>query len=100
MLLGAWQNGAVVTFEDQMGTHGGLGGPQEKPFLLYPAELDLPSGAITSPCDLYTLFARYLDGEAEGDRSGLDETAPTDRTPARTFPGDSGYMAESSADRA
>ena len=61
MLLGAWDNGTVVTFEDQIGTHGGLGGPQEKPFILYPAEIEWPIGAINSPCHLYPIFARYLD---------------------------------------
>lgn len=65
MLLGAWENSTVITFEDQIGTHGGLGGPQEKPFLLYPAGLQLPSGAIQNPCDLYPIFVRYLDQQPE-----------------------------------
>ena len=30
----------VSAFEDQVSSHGGLGGPQTHPFLLYPAELD------------------------------------------------------------
>jgi hypothetical protein len=68
ILLGAWENDAVVTFEDQLGTHGGVGGPQEKPFILYPARVDWPSGAIKNPCDLYPLFVRYLDQ--------ADSTAP------------------------
>jgi hypothetical protein len=67
MLLGAWENGTVITFEDQIGTHGGLGGPQEKPFLLYPAGLQLPSGTIQNPCDLYPIFVRYLDQEPTAD---------------------------------
>ena len=29
----------VAAFEDQVSSHGGLGGPQTHPFLLYPAEL-------------------------------------------------------------
>jgi len=65
MLLGAWENGSVVTFEDQIGTHGGLGGPQETPFILYPADMEWPSGAINSPCHLYPIFARYLEQELE-----------------------------------
>jgi hypothetical protein len=64
MLLGAWENGEVVAFEDQIGTHGGVGGPQDKPFILYPADMDWPSSAIESPCDLYPIFARYLDQPA------------------------------------
>jgi hypothetical protein len=69
MLLGAWNNGTVVAFEDQMGTHGGLGGPQGKPFILYPAEMELPSGTIKGPCDLYPIFARYLDQASDEEQS-------------------------------
>jgi len=61
ILLGAWENGTVIAFEDQIGTHGGLGGPQEKPFILYPSEMEWPIESIAGPCDLYPMFARYLD---------------------------------------
>ena len=66
IILGAWENGAVITFEDQIGTHGGLGGPQERPFVLYPSEVEWPSGAINGPCDLYPIFARYSEGGTMG----------------------------------
>ncbi len=60
ILLGAWeQNGRVVTFEDQIGTHGGLGGPQEEPFILYPTDLEWSASEINNARDLYPLFARY-----------------------------------------
>lgn len=72
MLLGAWNNGTVVAFEDQIGTHGGLGGPQEKPFILYPAEIEWPDGAINSPCHLYPIFTRYLDPSPR--ETGHDQT--------------------------
>ena len=52
----------VITFEDQIGSHGGFGGPQEEPFVLYPVEVDWPSKTIEDPCDFYPIFARYLDG--------------------------------------
>ena len=35
----------VAAFEEQVGSHGGLGGPQTHPFLLYPAELSPPRDA-------------------------------------------------------
>ena len=60
MLLGAWDGVEVVTFEDQIGTHGGVGGPQEKPFVLYPGETEWPGDAIKDSRDLYAVFARYL----------------------------------------
>ncbi|WP_376789258.1 alkaline phosphatase family protein [Thermoflexus sp.] len=45
ILLGAWDGQAVITFEDQRGTHGGLGGAQEIAFLVFPADRPLrPQG--------------------------------------------------------
>jgi hypothetical protein len=83
ILLGAWDNGMVITFEDQIGTHGGLGGPQEKPFLLYPAETELASGAIQGPCDLYPIFARYSQPETDPEQT--EESRPLeDRQPTPT----------------
>jgi hypothetical protein len=35
-LLGAWDGEQVVSFEEQVATHGGLGGPQDWPFLAFP----------------------------------------------------------------
>jgi hypothetical protein len=32
ILLGAWDGTQIVTFEEQIATHGGLGGPQDWPF--------------------------------------------------------------------
>ena len=40
----------VAAFEDQVSSHGGLGGPQTHPFLLYPTDLTPPADPIfTSP---------------------------------------------------
>jgi hypothetical protein len=40
----------VAAFEDQVSSHGGLGGPQTHPFLLFPADLTPPPEPIfTSP---------------------------------------------------
>ncbi len=62
ILLGAWDGDEkVITFEEQMGTHGGLGGPQEWPFIVYPAHQSLGPGALDSPRDLYVHFmANYV----------------------------------------
>ena len=35
----------VAAFEEQVGSHGGLGGPQTHPFLLYPSRLSCPDRA-------------------------------------------------------
>lgn len=62
ILLGAWEdNGQVITFEDQIGTHGGVGGPQEWPFIIHPADAPLDLRALASPRDLYVHFmASYV----------------------------------------
>lgn len=84
MLHGAWRNGTVVTFEDQVGTHGGVGGPQEKPFILYPADLELQSGSLASPQDLYALFARYsMPTTPVGERTEVLEEADEPGLPGR-----------------
>ena len=33
-------------FEELISFHGGIGGPQTRPFILHPAELPLPDGEI------------------------------------------------------
>jgi hypothetical protein len=86
LLLGAWKNGTVVTFEDQIGTHGGLGGPQETPFILYPADADIPKAAINSPCDLYPVFARYMERGTPGDDGKHIDSEQQTRTTVGAVP--------------
>jgi uncharacterized membrane protein YvlD (DUF360 family) len=39
----------VAAFEELVGSHGGMGGTQSYPFLLYPADLELPDEEIVGP---------------------------------------------------
>ena len=66
ILFGAWDaRGSVVTFEDQLGAHGGLGGPQDQPFIIYPSDVPLDARALSSPRDLYVHFmANYVTRNA------------------------------------
>ncbi|MGQ9522728.1 MAG: hypothetical protein ACUVTV_08440 [Anaerolineae bacterium] len=58
LMGGLLPDGRVVTFEEQVATHGGLGGGQEWPFLLCDAESPVP---IVSPAAFYDFFLeRYL----------------------------------------
>jgi hypothetical protein len=63
ILLGAWDNDGVVSFEDQLASHGGLGGPQDWPFLAYPPEESLAARGIENSEELYTrllsVYGRY-----------------------------------------
>ena len=57
VLLGIWNStGHVVSFEDQVATHGGLGGPQDYPFFLSPPDALLDLGGITNASQLYPFF--------------------------------------------
>jgi len=42
-----------AAFEELVGNHGGLGGEQSRPFLLYPAELDLVEQELVGAASIY-----------------------------------------------
>jgi hypothetical protein len=50
----------VAAFEDQVSSHGGLGGPQTHPFLLYPAELSPPAEPIFASPAMYKVLKGWL----------------------------------------
>ena len=43
------ETGENAAFEELVGNHGGLGGEQTRPFLLYPAEWELAGGRVIGP---------------------------------------------------
>ncbi|MGP4003974.1 hypothetical protein ACTWQE_29275, partial [Streptomyces sp. 8N706] len=60
--------GEVYAFEEQIGSHGGLGGCQARPFLLWPVELSAPVGDGGEPAgaeQVHGVLRRWL-GEANG----------------------------------
>jgi hypothetical protein len=60
LVFGAYDGTSVVNFEDHCGAHGGLGGVQMFPFMISPADVDLPFASITDATELYAMFAtRY-----------------------------------------
>ena len=63
IVLGAVEpDGRVVTFEDQVATHGGLGGPQMRPFIAWPPERPLVPETLNDAQDLYPYFMEhYVD---------------------------------------
>ena len=50
----------VAAFEEQVGSHGGLGGPQTQPFLLHPADLVAPPTTIFGSPALHRVLKRWL----------------------------------------
>jgi hypothetical protein len=49
----------VAAFEELIGSHGGLGGPQTDPFVVYPSAWGNGELAVGSPNDLYWLLRRW-----------------------------------------
>ncbi len=53
---------SVVCFEDQWASHGGLGGGQDYPFIVYPPSLGWDVSQVTNARELYAFFAStYLN---------------------------------------
>ncbi|WP_107058354.1 phage holin family protein [Streptomyces achromogenes] len=57
-------DGEVLAFEEQIGSHGGLGGAQSRPFLLSPVDLTPPAADGTEPVGaerIHRILRRWLD---------------------------------------
>jgi hypothetical protein len=50
----------VAAFEEQVGSHGGLGGPQTHPFLMFPVELSAPSERIFTSVGMHRTLKDWL----------------------------------------
>jgi hypothetical protein len=70
----------IYAFERQVGSHGGLGGPQTHPFLLHPVEFTVPDHTIDGPVALHHVMKGWLTalGHPVSDRP-QPEPAPPDQ---------------------
>jgi hypothetical protein len=62
--------------------HGGLGGPQTQPFILYPSTLDIADEPIVGAAAVHALLKRWrrtLESEGRADQP-ITATAESDRT--------------------
>ncbi|PWI41533.1 phage holin family protein [Streptomyces sp. ICBB 8177] len=66
------RTGEVHAFEEQVGSHGGLGGEQSRPFLLYPRELPAPPSPLVGAESVHAVLRDWI--ALEDLRPG---TAPT-----------------------
>jgi len=77
----------VAAFEELVGCHGGLGGPQTKPFVLFPVEFADPRAPIVGASELYRVLKSWRN-----ELSGASQTRQAARaasTPrAERFGGD------------
>lgn len=59
----------ACAFEELIGFHGGLGGDQNRPFLVAPADWELPRETIVGAEQLHRVFRRRLDQLAQPARA-------------------------------
>jgi hypothetical protein len=51
-------------FEELISFHGGMGGPQTRPFVLAPVELPLPDEPLVGAASIHRLLKGWRDGAA------------------------------------
>ncbi len=80
-------------FEELISFHGGIGGFQTQPFILYPAHFEVPSGPILGAASVHGILAGWRQqlqaggGAAEADvgrSDGQPEVAVSESEPSRT----------------
>ena len=54
------ENDEVCAFEELVGSHGGVGGSQSEPFILYPSSWDVPEEEIIGAENIYKLLKENL----------------------------------------
>ena len=59
VLYGAMKDDHVINFEEQMGGHGGIGGMQNTPFILYPEKIHFAFREVKNARELYPVFSGY-----------------------------------------
>jgi uncharacterized membrane protein YvlD (DUF360 family) len=65
----------VAAFEELVGSHGGMGGTQSYPFVLYPSELELPEEEVVGPEALHRHLRRWLVELGHGEYAPAAEAA-------------------------
>lgn len=65
------KTGEVFAFEELVGSHGGLGGPQTRPFLLYPASLEPGAIDLVGAEAVYRQLTQWMQRAEVGATEGL-----------------------------
>ncbi len=71
----------VAAFEELVGSHGGFGGPQVKPFILAPADLPYDGEDVVGAPAVHRLLASWADQLGVGPDSGATEAPPVNAGP-------------------
>lgn len=73
----------VAAFEELVGSHGGMGGPQSFPFVLHPAELEWPAEEVVGAERVHHVFRGWLAGLGQ-DAYASEVDSPGESTRAVT----------------
>ena len=63
-MIGSFYNPELdegCAFEELISFHGGLGGPQTRPFILYPDRLSLPDEPLVGAASVHDLLERWRE---------------------------------------
>ncbi|MHB0874657.1 MAG: alkaline phosphatase family protein [Anaerolineae bacterium] len=86
VLHGRWRlwgdGGRVVSFERQLGTHGGAGGEQCCAFVMAPAHAPAGLAHVTGPEQLYTFFREYREPATAREHQPAPSSVPVPRSSA------------------
>ena len=78
LMIGSFYDPALETgcaFDELISFHGGIGGPQTRPFILHPAELPLPENPIVGAAQVYEIllgWRQQLNGVVLAEPVGLN----------------------------
>jgi hypothetical protein len=64
-------------FEELISFHGGIGGPQTRPFILHPVGLNVPDEDIVGAEQVHSVLAGWRHQLQGGSRAGADVGTPT-----------------------
>ena len=70
--------GEVISYEDLVGSHGGLGGRQQEPFLLHPVDLPISDAPLVGAPAVHAELRRWLESLRTGE-SITPSTPATDQ---------------------
>ena len=79
------ETGEIAAFEELIGAHGGLGGPQTRPFLLHPAEWEVDLAPLVGAPMVYQQLRRWMEREL-GFTFGPQGAAPAAAPEAQLTP--------------
>jgi uncharacterized membrane protein YvlD (DUF360 family) len=73
------ESNEVAAFEELIGCHGGMGGYQTQPFVLYPADLSIPDGPLVGAAAVHHVMKGWVAGtnvdKIAGDSDGTSSAA-------------------------